>query len=1060
MRSDDDKRTDKMTEIDDFLSQFESPSDNFTTDIDSYLDATSDTRYTAAKTFHGRSNDQTMSKIQEGAKDSAAGKAEKVASTKDKSDKKAEKSSRLGRKGKKDKKSKSKSNKKFKYSNISLDLKGLTLKEKIKAIFMFLFFDTNPYYNPSEGEYVIVNGKKVKNKPLRFSLRKFILNIVILGLTFILAFIIYALVVITTAPKINADDIYASVAESSQIYDSDGNMVDTVYYTEDRDVVSYEDLPEDLVNAFVAIEDKTFWKHHGFNWTRMAGAVVSSITGGGSISGTSTITQQLARNVYLEDIKSVRSIKRKIIEMYYAGQIERCMSKEEIIEAYLNTIYLGYGAYGVQSASNAYFSKDVKDLTVVECAALASLPPAPDSYALVQVADSSTVTDDANNIITRDPVTLVANDITKDRRDTTLSLMYDQGYITKEQYEEAKGKDLISFINPTYSTGNSDYTYFNDYLVSEVIDDLVKKYDMTEEDAEKMVYSKGLKIYSTLDSQAQSIVNKEFNDSDNFPNVTGYSTDGNDNIVSDGAIKMYSYGTYFDSSGNFALGSDECTVNDDGSITLLKDKRLNLYKTEYSGTVDYSIEFKSLYTKEDGTLYNIPGGYINVPAEYKTADKDGNVTISADYFKDHEGMITISDGTVVITPNVYTLQQKVVQPQSAMVITEVGTGQIKAMVGGRSVTGRKLFNRCTTTRQPGSSIKPLTVYGSALQKSFELEEAGKTWDFTDFGYDSQGTQGWGSYITAASTVIDEKMTVNGKVWPQNSGGGYSGRQTFRTALQQSLNTCAVKILLQVTPDYAFSMLEKFGITTGVSTSDDSSVNDVNAASMALGGLTKGVQPLEMALAYAAFPNGGVRNTAIAYTKVVDRNGKTILTAKSKEHKVLDAGVAWIMADCLKSNVTQGIAGSAYLNNVQSGGKTGTTDDQYDIWFDGFTPTYSASLWIGVDCNLALTSMSGPAASLWGRIMRQIDKADTGTYKEMPSNVLYSNGEYYTTGTNVGSTKYQTDAEKKAEEEAAAQKAAEEEAAKKAAEEAAKKKAEEEAAKKEEEAADPVAPVNP
>ena len=167
-----------------------------------------------------------------------------------------------------------------------------------------------------------------------------------------------------------------------------------------------------------------------------------------------------------------------------------------------------------------------------------------------------------------------------------------------------------------------------------------------------------------------------------------------------------------------------------------------------------------------------------------------------------------------------------------------------------------------------------------------------------------------------------------------------------------------------------------------------------------------------------------------------------------------------MADCLKSNVTQGIAGSAYLNNVQSGGKTGTTDDQYDIWFDGFTPTYSASLWIGVDCNLALTSMSGPAASLWGRIMRQIDKADTGTYKEMPSNVIYSNGEYYTTGTNVGSTKYQTDAEKKAEEEAAAQKAAEEEAAQKAAEEAAKKKAEEEAAKKEEEAADPVAPVNP
>ena len=160
-----------------------------------------------------------------------------------------------------------------------------------------------------------------------------------------------------------------------------------IYYTENRRIVKYDEMPENLVNAFIAIEDKTFWKHHGFNWVRMIGAVFSSITGNGQISGTSTITQQLSRNVYLPEVKSERTIKRKFLEMYYAARIEHALSKKQIIEAYLNTIYLGHGCYGVNSAANTYFSKSVKDLSLLECASLAALPQAPHNYSLLKYAN-------------------------------------------------------------------------------------------------------------------------------------------------------------------------------------------------------------------------------------------------------------------------------------------------------------------------------------------------------------------------------------------------------------------------------------------------------------------------------------------------------------------------------------------------------------------------------------------------------------------------------------------------------------------------------------------------
>ena len=987
MRSDRDNRTKGEKEIDDFLSQFETPVEDISTDIDRYLNNSGESAHV------GRADRRSASQPSSYAQTKHV-QNEAYAASRESSPQEPEKPDRKKRKNSDKPKSKRRNRSAASDSNAS------HLKYR-------LFYKENPDYVPGKGEYVMVNGKKRKNKPYKISIKKLLLDCVALGAAMCILAFLYAFITISFAPKINANDIYDAIERSSVIYDDQGKEVDSVYYSQDRTLIKYDDCPEDLINAFVALEDKTFWKHHGFNWTRMVGAVVSSLTGGGRISGTSTITQQLSRNVYLADVKSERSIKRKILEMYYAAQIEKCLSKEEIIEAYLNTIYLGFGCYGVDAAAHAYYSKEVSELSLVECASLAALPQAPDTYALVQYVSDANLSEDTTNIIIREPDTYVANDIAKGRRDTCLNLMKEQGYITEDEYNKAYNKDLIDFIKPTIDSGNSNYAYFHEYLIDQVVSDLMEEYNLSYAEAESMVYTKGLKIYSTIDSEAQKAAVKEFQNPANFPSVMNIRYDADKNIISsNGSILLYDYDDFFNDNNSFVFKDDEARLNSDGSVTVVRGKRLNIYTTQYDGTTDYSLEFKSTYVY-DGTLYTYSGGYINIPAQYKTLDGDDNLVISADYFKDYPDVWKVKKDKIVITENGYTLTPKTIQPQAAMAIVGVGTGEVKALVGGRSTKGQRLFNRALNPRQPGSSIKPLAVYGAALQKSFDLAEAGKEWTYTDFGYDRQGTKGYGDYITTASTVADERMVVNGEVWPTNSGGGYSGSVSFRQAIQRSINTCAVKIQLQVGVDYSMELLEKFGLTTLVTSADNATVNDENTAALALGGMTKGVIPLEMALAYATFPAGGTRNSAVAYTKVENSKGEVILESKSEETKVLDEGVAWIMTDVLKSVVTNGLGRPAALSGAQAGGKTGTTSDKYDIWFDGFTQSYAAALWIGTDVNLELTSMSSTTAALWGKIMNQVSAAKEGTYREMPDNVIRYRGEYFTKGTEKGLSKYKS-----------------------------------------------------
>ena len=239
-----------------------------------------------------------------------------------------------------------------------------------------------------------------------------------------LFFVLYGVTIIANAPKINADNIYSYLNETSIIYDDAGKKVDSVYMDGGNRInMKYDDFPADLVNAVVSVEDKTFWKHHGFNFLRIFGAIKEGLFSDSQISGTSTITQQLARNVYLPETKSIRSIDRKITEAWYTVLLEHSLTKKEIMEAYLNTIYLGSNSYGMASASNSYFSKDPRELDLLECAALASIPRSPDYYALVKTIDNKTIEHEALELNKKDILkstdeytTVYNGDASKDRR--------------------------------------------------------------------------------------------------------------------------------------------------------------------------------------------------------------------------------------------------------------------------------------------------------------------------------------------------------------------------------------------------------------------------------------------------------------------------------------------------------------------------------------------------------------------------------------------------------------------------------------------------------------------
>ncbi len=764
--------------------------------------------------------------------------------------------------------------------------------------------------------------------------------------------------IIKETPDINPDNLYELLSENSVMLDSEGNLLENLYLDGLRTNIEYKDLPDNLINAFLAVEDKTFWDHKGFNIRRIFGAIYDFVSGkNASISGTSTITQQLARNLYLEETRLAHSYTRKIQEAWYTVILERSLTKTQILEAYLNTVYLGYNSNGVQAAAQAYFNKDVGELNLMESAMLAAIPQTPKKYSPLKREKLDAIEDlDSLDIVSKDDEYVVYyNPDGQNRLHLVLYLMHEQGKIDDATFEATREDSIRPYLNPgTNVNTTTETSYFTDYVRAQVLSDLQSIGGYDYDTAYKMLYSGGLIINSTLDPQIQAIMDDVYANNDNFPDVGTLTKDKQGNILyqknnrnDPDKILLYLKSKYFTEEGDFKLTADEFKWMDSGDLCIYKGKRLNFYRVSSGGETDQQIEFKGYYEIEDNIFYSYTGGSWLIASKYKSRDGEDNLIISKDYFTDKpEAFTRNSDGSLTLSQKYFTVKERVIQPQSAMTILEYDTGYLRGMIGGRNISGKLLYNRATSTRQPGSSIKPLAVYSTALQ----------------VGYENGGP------FTAAYPIDDAPIKYGNALWPSNWYKGYSGVNTLRRAVEQSINACAVNLFQQLDPYRCMMNLQNMGVSSLVTTGN---VNDINASALALGGMTRGISPLEMTGAYGTFGNDGVYTEPICYTTVTNRRGDIILDRKPITHKVLDAPVAQLMTDILHTTVTRGLASGAKLKDSESAGKTGTTSEKYDIWFCGLTPKYSAAVWIGNDVNIPLRQGSDRAVAVWKKVMDQV-----------------------------------------------------------------------------------------
>ena len=845
-------------------------------------------------------------------------------------------------------------------------------------------------------------------------------------------------------PTHDLGEIEAGLKVMSTIYDDRGDEIKDLYLADARrELVTYDQIPKNLINAMIAIEDKTFWQHKGFNIIRIIGALRESYIGGGEVQGTSTITQQLARNIWLAETRSDYSLERKMREAFYARELEQNLTKEEILTHYLNMIALGNHSYGVSAAARLYFDKDLDHLDILECAALAALPQSPSKYSMITTVPPGSVDPDNPNILlTSDEYIFLYNEDAKSRIQLVLELMYDQGYITKAQYDYAMKDDIRRHLKPQPLQTNDNSSFFVDWLINNVADDLVATHPDDFPDTEtalQVIYSGGLEIYSTFSQRIQDIATDEFDNPDYYPAAyMRLDRDGNA-LGEDNEITLFSYNNMFvnrsasdDNQAAAEAGEDpeaEPTKHDlaglgepwfrlnDSDFEILPngqmiifaglDKRLGIYRTSGSWGEDISVEFKDFFTKPPGSFYIIKGGVIDIPTDYKGIDADGNLILSAKLFGSEDDVFTFipfEDGVVHengaageywISPDHFKLDQPVIQPQGATVVLEHNTGQVKAMVGGRGIEGSMQYNRALSPRQPGSTMKPLGTYGAAMQKSAE----GIPVNYPEVSF--------GEYWTPASVIEDEEMEYNGRPWPKNWYAGYRGPQTMRNAIGQSINVCAVRVQLAVGNKRSIDFLKSLGITTLVETGDR---NDLNPAALALGGMTLGLTPLEIASAYGTYANAGIHVDPIGYTKVTYRNGDVLLDGAPHENQAMDAGAAFIMNDMLRTAVTNGIASRASVKGVPVAGKTGTTSENLDAWFVGCTPKYAAAVWIGNDTSIRMSQGSAAAAYLFSNMMTRIcEGEDPGEFPEAPDNVErgYVDGisDYFIIGTKPGKLTY-------------------------------------------------------
>jgi len=706
---------------------------------------------------------------------------------------------------------------------------------------------------------------------------------------------------IDSAPDITQIDV-SPKGFTTKVYDSEGNVIENLIGAEaNREYVTIDQIPKIVQDAFISIEDERFYEHDGIDIRGILRAFFSGIKGGEFDQGASTITQQLIKNQVFDggrEQKFIDRLKRKIQEQYLAIQLENRMDKKQILEYYLNTINLGSGTYGVQTASKRYFNKNVWELNLSEAAVLAAIAQLP---------------------VYHNPITNPERN--EARKNKILSLMLEQGKCTQKEYDEAMADDVyarIQAVNEEYSS-TSYYSYFVDELIDQLMNDLQSELGYTQSEALDLIYSGGLRIITTMDPTIQRIVDEVISDESYYPEM---------------GISYYEL--------NYAISiqknDEEKTTKHYHSSDLLE------YFKNYSDP-------DNLYADEKGRKFSL-------------------------YFKDKDDMLKkieefkasiLEEGDKILLERI----NMTIQPQISFVVIDQHTGHVVAIAGGRGEkVGNRTLNRATDTkRQPGSTFKVLSTYLPAL-------------DMAGFTLASVQDDSGPYYYPGTKVEVSN--------W--RSKKEYEGLVTLRKGIYDSMNIVTVKTLAEVTPKVGYEYLKKLGFTTLVESrteADGRVVSDINLP-MALGGLTDGVTNLELTAAYAAIANKGVYIEPIFYTKVLDQNGKVLLEKHPMKEQVMKESTAWLLTNAMEDVVKIGTGTNLRLREIDMpiAGKTGSTSDYNDLWFSGYSPYYTATVWAGFDNNKTMVDRTFNRV-IWRTIMERIH-IEKGLEKQsfpMPNSIV-------------------------------------------------------------------------
>ncbi|MCI5839662.1 MAG: transglycosylase domain-containing protein [Peptoniphilaceae bacterium] len=763
-----------------------------------------------------------------------------------------------------------------------------------------------------------------------------VILIIMLAIGILLAFITgmlggSVLEVMKDTPEVNPETVRYEMTRNSVIVDEKGKQIDTIETNQYRDTVSIDEIPDNLINAFVSVEDERFYKHNGVDLFSMLGSLVENIKAGSIVRGGSTITQQLARNTYLSNDQT---FVRKIKEIYLALEIEKYLSKEEILEAYLNRVFLGQNSYGVQAASQTYFSKDVSKLNLAQAASIAGIVQSPTSFSLFNTIKSSELTDQkplGYFTISGEKYAAIYNPQPYKREKYVLSKMLELGYISKKEYNKAVKYDVSKSINPVERV-NSDFSnYFKDLIQSQVVYKLMDIYDISEEQAWDRLYYGGLQITSTIDDNLQTKVEDLYN---NFGEAIGdpnslldLNYDENSNIIdSDGNILYYAKENMLDDTNSLYFSPDFAWVDQNGNLVIASSKvELDSTTLVIKDYYDYDDENGFFKVHSIGNI-----GFTDPDSIYN--DDNGNIVITKKYLDSQPDFYSIDDyGNIIINNSFYDVDEDgTVEPQSATVVLDHKTGEIKAIVGGRNQNANVIFNRAIDQpRQPGSSIKPLATYTPALDNGYSL----------------------------ASGIDDVPFMRNkkGEIWPNNVYGYYMGIVSLRDSIKYSINTNAVRTLDDIGIKKSKKYLEKFGIINKDYPERDNFVekdegdknNDENLAAMGLGAMTDGLSVLDMTGAYGALANGGTYNEPLSFSKIEDSTGKTIFENKDKKTtEVTSKETAYQMTSALETSAEY--YQTINEDTIPVAAKTGTSEDNTDFWTMGYTPYYTVGVWLGAD----------------------------------------------------------------------------------------------------------------